>query len=147
MKSLKISRNERHQKCRTENELLSSMMSEYNQKIRNDKEKKFKESMYQTLRPKIQNEIYATKYREIEHKVKKEIETELEEEMKERIKEEIEDKTKKEFVHTTTVELTKIYLTCWADKKTYIIITHRKKIVSLCSKHYCFENHFLKKIS
>ena len=97
MKSLKISRNERHQKCRTENELLSSMMSEYNQKIRNDKEKKFKESMYQTLRPKIQNEIYATKYREIEHKVKKEIETELEVEMKERIKEEIEDKTKKEF--------------------------------------------------
>ena len=97
MKSTNISRNERHQKCRTENELLSSMMSEYNQKIRNDKEKKFKESMYQTLRPKIQNEIYVTKYREIEHKVKKEIETELEEEMREKIKEEIEDKKKKEF--------------------------------------------------
>ena len=79
MKSLKISRNERNQKCRTENELLSSMMSEYNQKIRNDKEKKFKESMYQTLRPKIQNEIYATKYREIEHKVKKEIYRRVEE--------------------------------------------------------------------
>ena len=80
MKSTNISRNERHQKCRTENELLSSMMSEYNQKIRNDKEKKFKESMYQTLRPKIQNEIYA-KYNSIikinKTKVNSEEETEV----------------------------------------------------------------------